>query len=40
MHQQLYSMHSQGKKETDIKLPRDEYKFHVKQKIRNNNIII
>ena len=32
MHQQLYSMHSQGKKETDIKLLRDKHKFHVKQK--------
>ncbi len=32
MHRQLSSIHSQDKKETNVKLSQDKYKFHVKQK--------
>ncbi len=32
MHRELYSMHSQDKKETNVELSQDKYKFHVKQK--------
>lgn len=32
MHRQLYSMHSQDKKLTNVELSQDKHKFHVKQK--------
>ena len=32
MHRELYSMHSQDKKETSVELSQDKHKFHVKQK--------
>ena len=34
MNRQLYSMHSQDKKETNVELSQDNHKFHVKQKNR------
>lgn len=32
MHRIKLSMHSQDKKETNVELSQDKYKFHVKQK--------